>query len=240
MSPRTHVLPDRNAAVEACAGRIFELLNESLTGREFATLAVSGGHIQDLFEKMAARRFDWKRLQLFWVDERCVPPHDSASNYKLAKDHLISRVEIPESHVHRIVGEVAPQEAAERYAQEIRSFFGLARGEMPAFDVVQCGMGPDGHTASLFPGDPMIDDREGIAAARFAPQQANQWRVTLLPGPLLAAHQRIYFVSGADKAPVLREVLNAGPQASKYPAGIVGRNAEWFVDREAADELESS
>jgi len=238
MNPRTHVLPDRKAAVEACAGRIVGLLTESLAGRDFATFAISGGHIQDLFDNMAARPLDWKRIQLFWVDERCVPPDDSASNYKLAKEHLISRVEMPERNVHRIVGEIAPQEAAERYAQEIRTFFGLGAAEMPSLDVAQCGMGPDGHTASLFPGDAMIDDREGIAAARFAPQQANQWRITLLPGPLLATRNRIYFVSGADKARVLRDVLSAGPQANQYPAAVIGRTAEWFVDQEAAARLE--
>ncbi|MBV9504151.1 MAG: 6-phosphogluconolactonase, partial [Acidobacteriia bacterium] len=187
---------------------------------------------QLLFQKMAARRFEWSRLHVFWVDERCVPPEDPASNYKLAKDNLIALAHIPERNVHRIVGEIAPKEAATRYINEIRQFFGLGSGEKPVFDVAQCGMGPDGHTASLFPGDPLIHDREGIAAAVFAPQ-FHQWRVTLLPGTLLATRHILYLVDGADKAETLRAVLNEPMQPDKYPAQVIGENAEWFVDGEA-------
>lgn len=232
-TPQRHVLTDAGEAANACARRILGLLNEALSGRDTATLAVSGGHSpKPLFETMAAQPFEWKRVHLFWVDERCVPPGDPASNYKLAMDYLISRAHIPERNLHRIVGEIAPEEAAARYTQEIRAFFGLAAGEMPAFDVVQCGMGPDGHTASLFPGDPMIHDREGIAAARFAPQ-FQQWRVTLLPGPLLAAHNRIYLVTGADKKETLRIVFGGPVEAEKYPAQAIGHSAEWFIDAAA-------
>jgi 6-phosphogluconolactonase len=237
MTPQRHVFPDPGATAEACAQRILRLLNDSLGGRDFATLAVSGGHTPRLmFEKMSALPFEWKRVHLFWVDERCVPPDDPDSNYKLTRDHLIAHVHIPERHVHRILGEIAPQEAAERYTQEIRGFFGLASGEMPSFDVVQCGMGPDGHTASLFPGDPMVDDRAGVAAARLA-RQFQQWRVTLLPGPLLAARHRIYLVTGTDKAATLRSLFQEPLQPAKYPAQLIGREADWFLDEPAASLL---
>jgi 6-phosphogluconolactonase len=135
------------------------------------------------------------------------------------------------------VGEIAPQEAAEKYTQEIRRFFGLAEGDMPSFDIVQCGMGPDGHTASIFPGDAMIDDREGIAAARFA-SQFNQWRITLLPGPLLAARNRIYLVTGADKAETVRIVSHDPIEGQKYPAQVIGRTGECFLDSAAGALLE--
>jgi 6-phosphogluconolactonase len=124
-------------------------------------------------------------------DERCVPPSDPASNYRLAKDWLIQGARIPERNVHRIAGEIAPKEAAHLYAEQIRRFFSREPDEMPRFDVVQCGMGAAAHTASLFPGEPLLDDRAGIAAAVFAPQ-SRQWRVTLLPGPLLAARHVVY------------------------------------------------
>jgi len=234
MNLRKHVFTDAVGAAEACARRVIELLQEALAAREFATLAISGGHTPRLlFEKMVPLAFDWKRLHLFWVDERCVPPDDPASNYKLAKEGLIEPSHIPEHNVHRIIGEMAPQQAAEHYAEEISRFFGLAAGEMPVFDVVQCGMGPDAHTGSLFPGEPLIDDRTGIAAAVFAPQ-FNQWRVTLLPGPLLAARGIVYLVSGADKAEAFRAVLQGPPEPKKYPAQLIGRNAEWFLDEAAA------
>src|SRR5271157_1113852 len=186
MSVRWHTYRDVAAAAEACAHHVIALLEEVLSGQEFVTFAVSGGSTpRFLFQQLAKSHFGWNHVHLFWVDERCVPPTDPASNYKLANDYLIVPAHIPQRQVHRICGEMAPKTAARRYADEIREFFGLDEGEMPHFDVVHRGMGPDAHTASLFPGDPLIDDREGIAAAAFA-EKLNQWRVTLLPGALLA------------------------------------------------------
>lgn len=238
MSVQRHSLPDAGAAAEACARRITGLLEAALEGRERATLAVSGGSTPRLlFEKLVKLRFDWSRVHLFWVDERCVPPADPASNYKLAKDWLLSGARIPERNVHRIQGEIAPKEAAHLYVEEIRHFFGLGPDEMPHFDVVQCGMGPDAHTASLFPGEPLIEDRAGIAAAVFAPQ-FSQWRVTLLPGPLLAAAHVVYLVSGADKAEAVRAVFTGLSEAKKYPAQLIGRAAEWFLDEAAVSLVE--
>ena len=171
MSVRWHALPDATAAAEACAHHVTNLLEEVLSGQEFVTFAVSGGSTPKvLFEKLATAKIRWDHTHLFWVDERMVPPTDPASNYKLAGDYLIKPAHIPQRHVHRIRGEMAPKAAAARYVEEIRDFFGLEEGEMPCFDVVHRGMGPDAHTASLFPGDPLIDDRERIAAAVFAPQ----------------------------------------------------------------------
>ena len=230
MSARRHTLSDAAAAAEACARRLTGLLEAALAGGADATLAISGGSTPRLlFQKLATLRFDWSHVHLFWVDERCVPPADPASNYKLAKDWLLPSARFPDRNVHRIFGEIAPQEAAHRYAAEIRDFFRLDSGEMPRFDVVQCGMGPDGHTASLFPGSPFIDDRAGIASAVFAPQ-FNQWRVTLLPGPLLAARHVLYLVSGADKAETARAVFEGPFEPQKYPAQLIGRRGEWFLD----------
>ena len=197
MSIQRHSLPDAAAAAESCAQRVTGLLETALAGGSEASLAVSGGSTPRLlFQALTRLHFDWSRVHLFWVDERCVPPTDPASNYKLAKDYLLSGARIPERNVHRIHGEIAPKEASHRYAEEIRRFFKVDPGEMPRFDVVQCGMGPDAHTASLFPGEPLIEDRDQIAAAVFAPQ-FNQWRVTLLPGPLLAArHVAVHLERG--------------------------------------------
>lgn len=234
MTMQRHTLADPGAAAEACARRLIELLEAVLAGGGEASLAVSGGSTPRLlFEQLAALRFDWSRVHLFWVDERCVPPGDPASNYKLAKDWLLPRAHVPERNIHRIVGEIAPKEAAHRYADEIRRFFKVDAGEMPQFDIVQCGMGPDAHTASLFPGEPLIDNRDEIAAAVFAPQ-FKQWRVTLLPGPLLAARHVVYLVAGADKAEALRAVFEGPFEPPKYPAQLIGRRAEWFVDDAAA------
>src|SRR6516162_3672010 len=234
MNAQRHSLPNAVAAAEACARRVTGLLETTLEGGEIASFAVSGGSTPRLlFEKLVTLRFDWSRVHLFWVDERCVPPSDPASNYRLAKDWLIQGARIPERNVHRIAGEIAPKEAAHLYAEQIRRFFSLEPDEMPRFDVVQCGMGADAHTASLFPGEPLLDDRAGIAAATYA-AQFQQWRVTLLPGPLLAARSLLYLVSGQDKEESLRAVFHEPSDPKKYPAQVIGRNAEWFLDEPAA------
>jgi len=233
MSAQLHIYPDANAAAEACAHRVTALLEDALSEKEFATFAMSGGSTPRLlFDKLALSKFRWDRVHLFWVDERCVPPADPASNYKLASDHWLQQAHIAPRLVHRIVGEMAPQAAAERYAGEIREFFGLDRGEMPRFDVVHRGMGPDAHTASLFPGDALIEDRERIAAAAFS-ANFNQWRVTLLPGVLLAAKHTVMLVAGADKVEALRAVLREPYEPTRYPAQLGAREAEWFVDQAA-------
>jgi 6-phosphogluconolactonase len=208
-----------------------------LSGQDFATFAISGGSTPRLlFEKLAQTKFRWDHVHLFWVDERCVQPSDPASNYKLAEDYLIRPAHIPQRHAHRIVGEIAPKAAATRYDGEIRDFFGLEEGEMPHFDLVHRGMGPDAHSASLFPGEPLIDDREHIAAAVFVPK-FNQWRVTLLPGVLLAAKHTVFLVAGEDKAEAVRAVFKEEYEPMKYPAQIAshhGRGVVWFLDGKAA------
>jgi 6-phosphogluconolactonase len=241
MSVRRHTYPSPEAAAEACSHHAIAHLEEVLSGAEFATFAVSGGSSpKPMFRKLAATRFPWNRVHLFWVDERCVPPTDEASNYKLVNDNFIQPAHIPHRQVHRICGELHPEVAAQRYASEIRDFFGLDEGDMPHFDLVHRGMGPDAHTASLFPGDPLIDDREGIAAATYA-EKFKQWRVTLLPGALLAAKHTVFLVAGADKEEAVRSVFEEEYDPKKYPAQIAshhGRGVTWFLDQAAAALLE--
>jgi 6-phosphogluconolactonase len=152
---------------------------------------------------------------------------------------LIVPAKIRAANVHRIEGEMAPPNAAERYASEIRQFFGLSDGRMPQFDIVHRGMGPDAHTASLFPRDPLIDDRTGIAAATFA-KKFNQWRVTLLPGVLLAARNTIFLVAGEDKVEALHNVFHEPYDPRKFPSqlGNDGDSVAWFLDESAAKGLE--
>ena len=237
MSVRWHKLADAEATAEAGAHHIIGLLDEVLAGTEFATLAVSGGSTPKLmFQKMAATKFAWDKVHIFWVDERCVPPTDEASNFKLADDYLIRPAHIPHRNVHRVLGELSPSVAADRYARDIRDFFGLAGGEMPRFDVVHRGMGPDAHSASLFPGEPLIDDREGVAAAVYV-EKLHSWRVTLLPGALLAAKHTVFVVAGGDKAEAVRAVFQEEYDPKKYPAQIAshhGRGVTWFLDEAAA------
>ena len=237
MSVRWHTYPDPKAAAEAGAHHITGLLDEVLSGQEFATLALSGGSTPKLlFDEMVKARIAWSRIHLFWVDERCVPATDPASNYKLASDYLIRPAHVPQRHLHRICGELAPATAAKRYIEEIRDYFGLEEGELPHFDVVHLGTGPDAHTASLFPGDPLINDREGIAAA-VQRQSDKLWGVTLLPGVLLAAKHTVFLVAGSDKADAVRAVFKGDYDPLSFPAQMAshhGRRVAWFLDEPAA------
>jgi 6-phosphogluconolactonase len=237
MSVRWYTYSDPPAAAEACAHHITGLLEEVLSGQEFATFAVSGGATPKLlFEQLAQSQFEWNRIHLFWVDERSVPPTDPDSNYKLTLDSFIKPVHLPMRQVHRICGELLPDTAARRYTEEIQEFFGLEPGEMPHFDVVHRGMGPDAHTASLFPGDPLIDDRDRIAAAAHSPNHAH-WRVTLAPGPLLTAKHTVFLVTGEDKREAVRAVFKEEYDPKKYPAQMAShhtRRVAWFLDQAAA------
>ena len=241
MSFERELLPDALSAAESCARHVASQLKRALAARSQATLAVSGGNTPKLmFHGLALLPLDWSRVHLFWVDERCVPPDDAASNYKLAKENLIDMAHIPEANVHRVVGEIDPKQAAQNYVDEIRRYFNLSGEEMPRFDVVQCGMGPDGHTASLFPGDPLVGDHTDIAAAVYA-AQFQQWRVTLLPGSLLAARQLVYLVTGEDKAETVHAVFQQPINPSRYPAQLSFEHPEgpiWFLDQPAAKLLE--
>lgn len=242
MSVRWHKYSNPESTAAACAHHMIARLEEALAGQDRATLAISGGATPRLlFQELAVSRFSFDRVHLFWVDERAVPPTDSQSNYKLAEETLIAPARIPHSHVHRIHAELMPDRAAELYAGDIREFFHLEDGELPHFDVVQLGMGPDAHTASLFPGEPLLDDREKIAAAVYV-EKFSQWRITLLPGVLLAAWHTVFLVAGEEKAQPVRAVFNEEYDAKKYPAQVVshhGRRVAWFLDEAAAKLMET-
>lgn len=232
-----HPYPDSQAAAQACCDYILAALSASRALRGTASLAVSGGSTPKLlFEAMAAQPFDWTGVHLFFVDERCVPPDHVLSNYRLAKQHLLDAAKLPATQVHRILGELDPAEAAAKYVAEIEAFF---RGSVTRFDVIQHGMGADAHTASLFPGEPLIQDATQLAAAVFQ-RELQQWRVTLLPRVLQQARHTAFLIAGADKAVALQEVLGGAADPMRFPAQIAAtrngdREIAWFVDEDAAE-----
>jgi 6-phosphogluconolactonase len=229
--------PDPRAAAAAAARNILMQLDNTLAGKDSATLALSGGSTPKLlFEELVKANYGWQRVHLFWVDERAVPPTDPMSNYRLAEQNLITPAHIPRRNIHRIPAELPPERAAEHYIEDIRDFFQVEEGQLPHFDIVQRGMGPDAHTASLFPGEPLIQDREGIAAAVFV-EKLNQRRITLLPGVLLAAKHTVCLVTGEDKAEAVRAVFTEEYDPMRYPSQIVshhGRGVVWFFDDAAS------
>lgn len=230
---------DAEAAAEACAQQILDWLREALDNRGLASLAISGGSSpRRMFEIFSRTAFAWERVHLFWVDERAVPPSDPQSNFKFAQESWLKPGNFPASNIHRVLAELDPANAAARYVKDIQRFFGLAAGELPHFDVVHRGIGPDAHTASLFPGEPLIEDRSGIAAAVWV-EKLNQWRITLLPGVLMAARHTALLVAGADKTAALRSVLRQPFDPLQYPAQIAsGQGTAWFVDTAAAQDAQ--
>ena len=229
--------PDAAAAIDACGEQILGWLSEAIDEKGQAALAISGGTSpRRMFETFARTKFDWNSVHLFWVDERGVPPTDSQSNFKLTQDSWLGPGKFPPANVHRIHAELDPAEAAARYIEDIQRFFGLSAGELPRFDVIHRGMGPDAHTASLFPGEPLIENRADIAAAVWV-EKFQQWRITLLPGVLMAAHRTALLVNGGDKTAALRSVLHAPFDSLRYPAQLAsGEGTVWFVDAAAAQE----
>ncbi|MCU1335558.1 MAG: 6-phosphogluconolactonase [Bryobacterales bacterium] len=229
--------PDPVTAAEACGRHILDLLAEAIAARQRATLAVSGGSSpRPMFELFAKSGFPWEQVHVFWVDERCVPPSDPQSNFRLANETWLAPAKVPADNIHRVPTELEPHAAARQYSEHIRAFFGLKPDELPQFDVIHRGMGPDAHTASLFPGESLIGDRKRTAAAMWV-EKMHQWRVTLLPGVLEAARHTVVLATGSDKASALYSVLSEPYDPMRLPAQIAAgkeSNATWFVDEAAA------
>jgi 6-phosphogluconolactonase len=240
VSPTLFIHDNPEAAAEACGARIFELLGAARRARGAAYLAVSGGSTpRIMFEWMARQTFGWNGIHLFQVDERCVPPDHELSNFRMMREALLSKLELDAGQVHRIAGESDPATAAAQYEDEIRRVLRTQTGEAPVFDVIHRGMGGDAHTASLFPGEPLIADREGVAAAVWN-EKLGQHRVTLLPAVLEAARHSLCLACGADKAEALWNVLRGERDAMRFPSQIAAERTEWFIDRAAAGRLAGS
>jgi len=234
------VSASKKEAAQRCSEYVLNHLTNALSSRQRAMLAISGGSTPKLlFTEMAKAGFDWSKVDIFWVDERCVPPTDSQSNYKLANETLLTPAGVPAENVHRIHGELPPEQAARRYIEEIRQSLALQDGVLPVFDVIHRGIGSDAHTASLFPGEPLIADHHGIAAAVWV-EKMKSHRVTLLPGVLIAARATVIQAAGENKAEPIRNVLEGPDDPYQFPCQIGTRgfdNAVWFLDTAAASKL---
>jgi 6-phosphogluconolactonase len=217
--------PTAKAAAEACGEATLELLADARRLRGSARLAVSGGSTPKvMFESMSGRSFDWTDIDVFQVDERCVPPDHEQSNYRMIRRALNG----PRT-IHRMLGELPPAEGASLYEDEV--------GEAE-FDVIQRGMGADGHTASIFPGLPLPESKRGIAGWIWVPAMS-QNRITLMPSVLERARTTLCLVTGSDKAEALYAVLRGPRDTSKFPAQISSPAMIWFIDDAAAAKLES-
>ncbi len=237
----TRVLPDIDALSRAALEELLSDLQDAITQRGRGAIALSGGHTPEkMYTLWAANEkyrneTDWNRVHFFWGDERYVPHEDPLSNYRMTRETLLKNVPIPAANVHAVPTNLGtPQQAAEAYDQELRKFFGSAA---PAFDVTLLGLGPEGHTASLFPDSPALQEKtRWVVPVHVEAVPPNRLTFTL---PVLNSSRNTYFlVAGENKREILA-ALRAEPDShpSAYPAGRI-RPADgrvlWFLDQAAA------
>jgi len=233
------VFASAEALADAVARHIVTCAADAVATTGRFTIALSGGSTpRAAYSRLATgdtrpmRAGLWRLTHVIWGDERCVPPDDPRSNYRMAKEALLDRVPIPPDHIHRIRGEDDPQRAAMDYERELRMLLGVT----DSLDLVLLGLGGDGHTASLFPGQSAIHEAERWVMAVPAPS-GDIWRVTLTPAVLNLAKNVTFVVSGASKAQRLAEVLEGPFNPDLLPAQAIrptqGR-LTWMVDEAAA------
>lgn len=242
------VYPDNESLISGAADFIAELATQAIAARGRFTLALSGGNTpRPVYARLATavyrERIDWSKVQVFFGDERCVPPDDPQSNYHMVRTTLFDQVTLPEGNIHRIRGEDAPEQAATDYANILQRIFGgdaAAGGPPPeGFDMILLGMGDNGHTASLFPGLAAVTEPVRWVMAQYV-EVVGMWRVTITPVVINAARQVAFLVSGANKAEMLHRVLEGPYQPMVLPSQIIKPThgqLHWLVDTPAAAKL---
>ncbi|HWZ52892.1 MAG TPA: 6-phosphogluconolactonase [Granulicella sp.] len=240
------VSPTPAALAEAAAQFFLDCVVAAVKARGVARIAISGGTTpKRMFELLAdpAKPYlaavPWDKIDLFWVDERCVPPTDAESNYRMTSEAMLRHIPLPPARVHRMEGELQPEVAAARYESRIRNAFKLEGAQTPTFDLVLLGMGDDAHTASLFPHTAAIDEMSLIAMANYVPQK-DTWRITLTWPVINQAREVAFLIEGGGKAEVLRDVLLGAYDPESKPSQLIrpanGR-LTFLLDRAAAAKL---
>src|ERR1039458_7532664 len=221
-----YVEPDPAALASRAAQYFVEMAGEAVEAQGRARIAISGGSTPKAAFALLADpnqpwrwRMPWEMLDLYWVDERSVPPGDSESNYRMTREALLDRVPLRPEQIHRIEGELEPEAAAARYESELRNSFRLEGAESPRFDLVALGMGTDGHTASLFPHTQAIHELTRLVTANHVPQK-DTWRITLTWPVIDHASSVFFLIAGEDKAAVLKEVLTGPRDPERLPSQL--------------------
>lgn len=240
------VYEDGEALARAAAEHFAERVAQVVAKRGIARVAVSGGSTpKRTFALLAdpnepyGKEMPWDKLELFWVDERTVGPDDPDSNYRMTREQLLSKVPLAADRVHRMEGELDPEEAAAKYETVIRGAFRLEGAELPRFDLLWLGMGDDGHTASLFPHTEGLHELGRIVIANHVPQK-DTWRITLTAPVINEALEVLFLIGGTDKADPLERVLYGKYDPETTPTQLVRpRNGSltFLLDKAAAAKL---
>lgn len=242
------IFPDVEALSQAAAVEFVRCAGEAVAARGRFTVALSGGSTpKRLYHLLTTEPFrsqiDWGRVEIFWGDERCVPPDHKDSNYRMAREAMLAQLPIPAEHIHRMEAERADREAAARdYETVLARVFGVSSGgEPPPFDLLLMGMGPDGHTASLFPHTQALDETRRWVVPNHVPQ-LNTDRMTMTRPILNRGREVLFLVAAADKAERLAEVLAGPADPKRLPSQSIQPEGQlvWFVESAAAARLPSS
>lgn len=239
---RIRIVADAPAVAREGFDEVLRAAAAAIAARGAFRIALSGGNTPRalytlLQSEGPTRGADFARWQVWFGDERCVPPDHPDSNFRMASEAWLGKSTIPSEQIHRVVCERGtPEAVADAYENEIRASFRLKAGQRPAFDVVLLGLGPDGHTASLFPDSRALDERARNVAWNWV-EKFKSHRITLTLPAIDAARAVLFLVAGADKAPAVRAVLEDGPFDYVPPAKLVepaNGTLTWLLDSAAA------
>ncbi len=221
------VFPTSALVAQAAAELFTRSAVAAVAARGKARLAISGGSTpKAMFALLAdpAQPFlgevPWNALHLFWIDERCVPPDDPESNFRMTRETMLDKVPLAPEHIHRMEGELDSEVAASRYESVLRNTFKLEGAETPTFDLVLLGMGDDGHTASLFPHTAALDEMARLVVANHVPQK-DTWRITLTWPVINQGREVAFLIEGAAKAEILHDVLLGPYDPESKPSQLI-------------------
>ncbi|MDP4283297.1 MAG: 6-phosphogluconolactonase [Bacteroidota bacterium] len=238
---KLHIFKNKEELTNKFALWISNVISETLKNQEYFTLVLSGGNTPKLlFKKLVSEEYldkiNWKRIHIFWGDERVVPFNDERNNARMAFELLIDHINIPATQVHIIRTDIEPNFAVDQYRKMLHTFFD---NTSRSFDLVLLGMGDDGHTLSLFPNAPIIAEHKRWVNTVFLKAQ-EMYRITLMPVLVNRASKIAFMVDGAKKSNILQQVLEGDYNPSKLPSQIIKPiegELHWFLDEAAAKDL---
>jgi 6-phosphogluconolactonase len=240
------ILADANTIAQTAAAEFLQAAQEAIREKASFSVALAGGSTpKTLYGLLSSNpllqaKVPWSKIEFFFGDERHVPPDNAESNFRMASEAMLSRAPVDPKQVHRIKGEKRnAAQAAEEYEQDLRTGFNLQDGQLPRFDLVLLGMGPEGHTASLFPGTKALKEERRLVVSNWVGKLYTD-RITLTPPVLNNAARVIFMVHGEEKAPALKAVLEGPYEPEQLPAQLIRPKLGkvlWLVDPTAASML---
>ena len=249
MIPAIEIVPDASALYEAAADRFVQLAKTAIHDRGRFSVALSGGSTpRGMYSRIAmdaahVGAVAWSHVHFFWGDERVVPPDHADSNFRMASEAMLDHLPLEPEQIHRMKGEDPdPAHAASAYEENLREFFELTSGAWPRFDLVLLGLGPDGHTASLFPGTAALSERTRLVTANHVPKLGVD-RITLTVPAINAAANILFLAEGGGKADTLKDVLEGPRDHDRLPAQLIlpdNGTLTWLVDEAAGRGLQKS